>query len=534
MDIRDAHARLIADEWDERDEYANPRAKLTFWTKDLDLYGFRADHESLTFSRIKSKPGSASMLFPANEFYTAYFYGQHRNAARPISIDLPGVRSLYLVVDFGYVRQGRRQYIEVTCLDVLQLLAALRLWPMPWLPAELQPLHYWYGFGPAASVCGAAVMANLVRVQAGLFNLPSLKNPFQSITQLGDALWPCMVNPRNKFLRDTSTWVTTTWRMDEALGAVTEVCDTENLQLTYQFYIPWLDDQPFPEIMRLNRPTVIFDFVEKGAPTGMTGTLIDGIIRTGIALAGDGLDWITYPILADDTWRAYLDRAAGALGMLPNRPLALYTTGEYSPISQFSQRSYVATASRVTAGGKSPDWMNTLMVTGANLGLAALGGAIGAPGVLQLGAFEGLVKDKVMAFHSQEDRRRAETGGAMRLRETFAESASTGLSLNTAAGMKTAHWSTRDYETHAIEVTNGAPYYIGKHLIEGDPVAVELPGGSGDVAIDTLDQFDYEESRTAVGLKLYVGSPAPKEPGAAALAKVRNTAQWLHRAALSQ
>lgn len=532
IDLRGAHVDLLADEAKERQEFANPRAQLTFWTKDLDVWGYGSDHRELKFSSIKNKPGGSTFLLPDDEHYAAYFAGQHRNTARPISVDLPGWRTLWLVTSFKRVRKGWQRWWEVTAVDPLQFFASMRLWPCPWFPAEFQPIHYWYGIGPAASVMGAAALANFVRLQTGMWSFPNANNLFAFLPDIKNALWPLMVNPRNKFLRDTSKWTTTTWRMDEALGAFQEVCAAENIQMTYQFFIPWLDEQPFPELMRLDRPTVIFDFVEKGAPAGMTGTIVDGIIRTGLEMADDAMEWITYPILDSDTYDAYLDPLREKLGMLPARPLALYTTGDWSPCESFEQTGYVGLASRITAGGKSPDWVNTLAVNGANLALGAIGAAFGFPG-LQLGAFEGLVKNKIMAFHSMEDPKRVQTGGAMRFREGWAESSSTGLSLNTFAGMKTAHFLTRDYETHAIEVANGSPYFIGKHLETGDPVAVEKPGGS--VAVDCVDQVDYEESRSALGkLVLHIGSPAPKEPGSAALAKVRQTAGWLNRVALAE
>lgn len=532
-DMRAVFATLLGDEKAERDEYAYPRSELTFWSSDLKILGYRSTHRDLKFSRIKSTPGGFSASWPADdEVVIDYFYGQHRNTARPISVVTGGKRSLYMVTDFGPVFDGGKWWIEAIGLDVLQHLAALRLWPMPWLPAEAQLLQYWYGIGPAASVCGAAVEANLIRVQTGMYNMPTLKNPFRFLPDLGNALWPMIVNPRNKFIRDTSTWVTTTWRMDEALAATKEVADNENLQITYQFFVPWEDEQPFPEILKLDRPTVIFDWVEKGAPTGMTGTAVDGIIRTGIALAGDAMKWITYPILDTDTYDDYLNQILAKTGMLPNKPICLYTLDQYSPVNKASQRTFISTASRITAGGKSPDWMNALAVNGANLALGAIGQSIPGLGGLSLGVFEGLVKDKLFAFHTWEDPQREQTGGPMRFRETFAESASTGLSMNTMAGMKSAHWATRDYETHQIEVTNGSPYYFGRHFEEGDPIAVELPNKT--IAISTVDQVDVEDSRSAQGkLTLSIGAPTPKEPGALALAKTRQTAQWLHRAVLA-
>lgn len=532
FDIRQAFAGLTWDEKDERDLLAHPKAELQLRDKNNRLWGISGDYRELKFTEKENAPGSITFTVPDDEFYREYFYQFPKGQARPVVVQLPYYRTMWLITDFKRVRKGLNRYIEVSGVGALEYLNWIHLWPCPWLPAEWQPIHYWFAIGPSCTNMAAALAANLVRLQGELYSIPTgnLLNP-ESYNLFKKAFHPIVVNPRNKLIGDTSTWIMASWRMEKAMDAFTEICQTEGITMTATLFDPDAgDEQPFPEFMHLDEPTLIIDFIEKGAPIGMTGTLVDGLFRTGVIMADDALEWIFYPILNDDNYKDYLQKA---FGMIPGKPFACYTTGQWSPIPSFEQTTHIPTASRVTAGGKSPEWLNSLMVTGANLAIGALGAAIGLPG-LQIGIFESLIKNTVMAFHTMEDIGRANEGGPWRLRETFAESSTTGLSLTTFAGMKSAHYKTRGYVSHAIEVSNGAPYFAGKDLNCGDPVGVELFDAT--VEVDRLKEISYEDSRSVRGqLQLQIGSPdAEREPGSIALTKMRQAFAWVNRVALSE
>ncbi|MCF8605158.1 hypothetical protein L5I01_17525 [Gordonia sp. HY442] len=531
MSLRDAYATLTRDEADERDEFLNPRAYVEFKTKDMKTWGVCGDYRDLKFTDQKNKAGSLSITLPDDEHWRAYFDGQPKRTVRPIVIRLPGYTTLWFITSFTRTRKGLSRYYEVGAVGALEHLNWLRIWPCPWFPPEFQPIKFWFGLGPASSVMAGAYAANLVRVQGSLWSIPTgnLLN-LQSWNILKTALHPIIINPRNKIIKDTSPWIASSWRMDKAMDAFTEVCDAENMQMTATFFDPDVDPQPFPEFAVLTEPKLIIDFVEKGAPVGWTGTLIDGFFRTGLAMADDFMQWILYPILGEEQYDDYLQKAAGAIA---DKPIAIYTTGDYSPVDEFEQTTHVGLATRITAGGKSPDWLNNSIVTGLNLLLGGLGSMFGLPG-LSLGIFDGLVKDTIMAFHSQEDLRAANEAGPWRFREDFGESSATGLTLNIFAGMKSQHFKNRAYVSHAITASNGAPYFIGKDLELGDLIGVELADGT--VEVDYLEEITYEDSRSVRGrYTLQIGRPdAEREPGSIALSKIRGLGTWITRLALSE
>lgn len=531
MSVRGAFATLTRDEQAERDEYANPRAHVELRTKDMKVWSIAGDYLDLTFTDKRSAAGGLTMSVPCDSHYSDYFDGQPKATVRPIVVRLPGYTTLWFVTKFTRRWKGRRRYYDIEAVGALEHLAWIRLWPCPWFMAEFQPIKYWFGLGPVATMCSLALAANLVRLQGNLWSMPT-GNLFDLNTWnvIKRAFHPIIVNPRNKVISDTTKWDSATWRMDQALDAFTEVCNANDVQITYQFFDPDVDEQPFPEFGTLDEPKLIIDFVEKGQPVGWTGTLLDGFFRTGVEVASDGLGWVLYPILGDDGYEAYTEAVDE---FISNKPIAIFGTGQWSPATDVEQTTHTSMSSRVTAGGKSPEWLNTALVSGANLLLGLLGTAIGVPG-LQLGIFDSLLKDTIMAFHSSEDLQRANEAGDWRFKETFAESSSTGLSMQTFAGMKSANYATRPYISHSITIQNGSPYFIGKTLNLGDLVGVEKD--NGEVEVEFLEEITYEDSREARGkLTLQIGRPdAEREPGSIALGKTRRLANWLTRAALSE
>ena len=142
-------------------------------------------------------------------------------------------------------------------------------------------------------------------------------------------------------------------------------------------------------------------------------------------------------------------------------------------------------------------------------------------------------KDVALAFHSLEDSRAAAAGGPWRFREAFADSQSTGLSLQIVQAMKSTAFAHRGYTSHAATVANGQPYLVGHHLKVGYPVGVEMPN-DGTVEVDRVTEITYSDSRDARGaITIQVGSgEAEQEPGERGLGKIRRFASWIHRVSM--
>lgn len=528
---RQAYADFARDVQADEATYANPRSHLRFWTKKMEVWGPCGDFEDLEFVDKENTPGGLSIKVPDNEHWRAYFYGQSRYAVRPITVDLPGYRTLWFTTSFGRIREGRKQWIQVEAVHAMEHLNWIRIWPDWYFPPEFQPSKFATGIGGAVTVCKGLLFGNLIRLQAPLFSIPT-GNLFEFGTWnlLRNALWPIIVNPRGTGFSDTSRWAAVSARMDKYLDVAQEVCELNNISITMDLFIYGEDEQPFPEYAHLDRNTLIVNFVEKGPHFSFTGTVIDGLIRTVVEMADDAINWVTYPILGDNGWDDYLQEAAGTL---PGKPFALYRTGKYATTGRVEQMTHIPMATRATGGGKSPGWMNDIVVNAGNFVVGWIGLALGIPG-LSLGVLTDRLKDTVMAFHSVEDLRLANEAGPWRFKEAFVPSEGTGLSLNTYAAMWSTLWGVRGYQSTAIEVTNGAPYFVGRDVNKGDPIAYELPDGS--VEVEHLREIRYSESSSTAGRGRFVlqigDGRAEQEPGAIALGKFRKLASTLTRVAL--
>lgn len=526
----DAFAAFGAEAEADWQEYGRPSARVRFLTKFGDVFGPCGDWADLTFADKELEAGGLSFRVPDDEPWREYFYRQSKYATRPLVIDLPGgYQTLWFVVSFGRIREKRKRWIQVDAVAAIEHFNWIRVWPDWYFPAEWQPSKEHISVGGACTVLKEQLQGNLIRLQAPLFAIPSgnLFDP-QTYNLFRNAFWPMVVDPRRTGFFDTSKWCMTTARMDKYMDLVTEVCQAHNLSPVIRWFNPGEHEQPFPEHMVLDRPTMIVDFVENGNGFRFTGTVIDGLLRTGVELADDALEWITYPILGEERWDG---RISKGLGMDPV-PVAVYRYGKYSTVGRLEEVTHIPMSTRATGGGKSPGWMNDLMVNGANLVLGAIGAALGVPG-LQLGSLTDRVKDIAFAFHSVENLSLANEAGPWRFKETFTPSEGTGLSLNLWQSMWSSLWQVRGYMSTLVEVANGAPYWVGRDIRKGSPVGIEK--SDGEVEVEYLREIHYEQRSPAVPgrFKLQIGEGnAEREPGAIALGKIRKVVSTVTRVAL--
>lgn len=503
---RQAYAALTAVEQQERDEYGHPRAHVRFMTKNMQVWSPCGDYNELRFTEKVNTPGGLTILIPDDDHWGEYFYGQPRDTARPIVVDLPGWRTFWLTVSFSRVKQGRRRFIEVSAVDCIEYLNWMRIWPDPGMPPEFQPSKHRSPVGPAATVCAAIMIPELQRLQGGL--------------------WPIMTHARFYRSPDGTSWTAGTYRMDKVLDAVTDISNSENLQIVPTLYIHGEDPQPFPQWHVLNRTTLIFDFVPRSGAQALTGTVTGGLLRTGIEIAKDLFEWIQYPIL-DPSSPQDINEMSGRDGQV----FPVYRAGEWSPVDELSQTVHLPMASRITGGGKSPDFVNDVAVGVVDGVVTFLASLVGLQGFVP-GFIKERVKDVAFAFHSLEDRRAAEIAGPWRLREAFTDSQSSGLSLQVWQSMKSTAFAHRGYTSHSVVVENGSPYLVGKHIKTGWPAGVEMPDATFE--IDQVTEISYEDSRSAKGrIVLQIGSgDAEQEPGAKGLSKIRRIGGWLHRVSM--
>lgn len=515
-------AGMIAADDEDRDRLRSGDSLVRFWTGGdrLALWAPCGNHQDLKLSDSDLSHGTLSCTLPGNEVWDEYFSGLPEFLARLVSVDPPeGDRLSYIITDVDRVPVGDGHVWELNAVATTRYLD-FSLWPDPLLPPEIQISGSWRGVGPAVTVLKTAWALNLARLQSELWSIP-VTNPFDPGTWnlIAKASNPVIVNPRGTGLHDTSGWILTEWRMDNCWTETVEICKAMSLSPRATLWLPG-DPQPFPEWLRLTEPRIVVDVVPSPRELRFTGTLADGAIREAIKIADDAFDWIMYPILGPDGGiEDSLERARGPL------PIPVYRAGEWSPIADATTTTSYPSATRATVGGRSPDWLNSLIADGVGSGVAALGTAIGMPG-LRLGFLEKLAQNRLLAFHSVENRALAAEAGRWRLRESFAGSQTTALSLQAAEAAKSTLWATRGRVSRKAVVNNGAPYFYGRHLRVGGIVAVEHDDGTA--TVDTLSAVEIVGDQVTLTLS----TPEPSEPGLYALTKIREASGWLNRLAM--
>lgn len=262
------------------------------------------------------------------------------------------------------------------------------------------------------------------------------------------------------------------------------------------------------------------DIVPSARQVQFTGTVLDGAIRKAIKIADDAWDWLTYPFLSPE---------GSILEDLEGDPLKMgipvYRSGQWSPITDATRTITYPTSSRSTVGGKSPDWVNTIVADGLGVAVSAIGSAVGLPG-LRLGFLEKMAENRILAYHSIEDRALAAEAGRWRMRESFAGSQTTALTLQAAEAAKSDRWANRGRVSRQVTVVNGSPYFVGRHLRVGRPVAIEHDDGTA--TVETVAGIDHDGNGPVT---VSLSHPEPSEPGAYALGETRKVAGWVNRLA---
>lgn len=525
-EMREKFAKIEEQANKDRQVYGYPRAHVRMMTKHMEVKAICTDYRELKFSDKMNAAGSLQLKLPSTEKWIEAIADVDVDEVIPIIVDLPGYQTVWFVTDAYEIEdEDGAEFIEVVAINSWEYMNRMVFWASPAAPAEFQLPKEWVGIGSAISLLKYwFILPNLVRLQAPLYGLPDGDLlSLQTWNLLRNAQWPIMVKPTS-IIHDTSPIVALSTRFEVGGQAVGDILKTEGLQLTTEIYIHGESEQPFPDIMILERTTIIIDIVQKADLRAFTGTFVDGIIRTGLEILDSGLSWLAYPILTQDDYSDYFQTL---FGTLPYKPWIVFHKGtvRYSKVGKHKPM-----ASRATVGGHSPEWMNKLAVAASNTLLGLLGTAIGIPG-LGVGILEDEVKNVAMAFHTWEDRGRATRAGPWRFREVFKE-ASSGLSLNALAAIKTALWENRGYLSHEIKVTNGKPFYLGLHLGLGDPCGYEK---RGKIHTDYVYGIDYEDTPSVRGdVVMQIGDGTRDlDPGALALGKIRSFGSALNKMALA-
>lgn len=406
-------------------------------------------------------------------------------------------------------------------------------YPNPWFPAEFQwpKIYIWYG--PAKFGILQLLHVNLIRrFQPGFVPFPDNFSP-ASYQRMNIDDWAQIVDPRGlNHWTDTSLHTIIVTRMGRFDEIVKPILEDAGLRLVATRWLPG-DPQPFPEHATLRLPTLIWSIEEAGGVRGPTGTLIDGFILLVRSITDDGVE-DEYDAVPYDPPVEYREASWGTKVAAPaavfyraQRWTAIEGSGQVG-VKRWRRTVHKALGNAILTGGRSPGWLNTGIKMLVNAALAWIGMIFMNPG-LTLGLLDDQVEDVVLAFHRIVLTSRAEKMGRDRYGEVWETSGATGFSISTLAALRAGVEATRPYMTYELEIVNGAPYMLGRHIDIGDPVSAEI-GHSGRIYTDQLRSKRLEFDRAGTSATITIGVDSEEKSPSARLGRLLESVKQVTQA----
>ena len=135
----------------------------------------------------------------------------------------------------------------------------------------------------------------------------------------------------------------------------------------------------------------------------------------------------------------------------------------------------------------------------------------------------------VLAFWRHGFKSRGAGMGRDRYGEVWETTGSTGFSISTIAAVRAGANATKPYTSYELEIVNGAPYMVGRHIDLGDPVSAEI-GRSGRLYTDELRTKRTEFDASGVRLVIAIGVDSEEKSAAARLGRLLESVKQVTQA----
>lgn len=505
-----------------RDQHAPPRVYL--YDKNWSFVQVVSGEIEGNFDRVLLDTGEAALTYQGDNPIVSYVIdGLEEEEDVHIRIEASGVRWTGKAATIEYNGTSDRDTVTIKFLHDYEHIKKIICYSNPLLFAELQwPKHFLFA-GPSVAGMRTLVFLNLLRRFGPLWSLP--ENIFSAASwqqHLDPNRWPIIVMPQYNFFTDTSAWSVISTRFGNAHDVMLPIARDAGIQIVCERWFPG-DPQPAPGHATLVEPTLVVDFVDKSGVRGPTGTPLDGLFRVASTILEDGVSEIQE--ILDPTAPPPEYGQPGFFGTVNTYPWVSYRHGQrtgLSGISSWKMTIHKPLAGSVLTGGKSPAWVNAGIKLLINAVLGWLGMLFGNP-ALGIGIFDDQVEDVVLAFHHIPHPQRQAKMGRGQYGEHWETGGGTGFSLSALQSIRAGLWRTRAFTSYALEVNNGAPYWVGKHFVEGDRIVADVKrtqNGLGGLYVDQVESIGVSWSRSQdTTCKVQLGERGASDTPGAALAK---------------
>lgn len=475
---------------------ARKRPTVRVWDKDWNMIGLLVGEIEGSFEERLNDTGEGMIRLFGDHKFADWMIREVAEAEDiHMTVDSPGKRWSGKVRTISDRQTaGGFEYVEVKLLHDYEHLKKIICYSNPLLPPEFQWPKIWMWAGPSIFGIKTLIFLNLLRRFTSMWSLP--ENIFDANSwknNLNPANWPIVIVPGN-FFTDTSMWTVLTTRFGNLHDVIQPTLKDAGLHLTVTRWLPG-DAQPAPTHFTLTKPTLVLDIIDKSGVRGPSGTALDGLLKLGAHILEDGVSEVI-SILEPGTPPEEYDRP-GYLGTVNTAPYVSWRNGMktgLTGITEWEMTIHKALAGAVVTGGKSPDWVNSgikLLINGV---LGYIGMIFGNP-ALALGIFDSQVEDVILAFHRVPHNIRQSIMGSNQYGEHWENTGGTGFSVAALQAVRIGMWKTRAYTSFKFNVTNGAPYWIGRHFDLGDRVSAEI-GKTNRLYVDQICALRQTWSRT--------------------------------------
>lgn len=496
---------------DEQEQWRAPDANVRFWSKFMEEEGVENSYLRLQHSKKRNATGALAMTLPHDTLFRDLLLNNPdgEDAMIPITSDTNGDRWSGKVDRVSLLRdQDGSETIEVSAICDWNHVATTCLWASPWAPILAQFPRHDYKIGPSATVICSYLANNLARLQLGS-PLPEFANAPEWM-DAGSSMWPIAIVPVDP-RTDTSVWVGGAARFDMASPFIDKWLDEAGLVLTAEMFLPEEDEQPAPEWLWLDRPTIVLRIENKSNTVGPTGTPQDGIISWVEEFLDDGVTPVRYPVFEQEF--DYEDQEAygkvGPLGTKTRLPWIWYFQSEFDGIGESDISVHKPMATDILVGGRSPSWVNAAIEIAIKNMLAWLGLLIGVPGLDAL--YRGQLDDVFLAFNVGRDMGRVQRAGPFAWREHFVTGSEKAFTIDGFMALRQGLHDTRGYTSKKVSVHDNAPYIYGRlgHFVVGDQIGFQL----GELIFtDYVTEATFTDDRqTAAQWTLTIGDGADEE-----------------------
>lgn len=410
-----------------------------------------------------------------------------------------------------------KRVLRVSVKHDYEHLKKIRVWPNPFLPAEIQIPKAWTLIGPADWAMATTLHLQLLRKNASLWMIPDDPLDIAQWVNLDMSNWNMVVKPIG-LLDSVAPLATISSRFKDFHTAVKDVAADAQLTILCRRYLDG-DPQPIPG-KTLRHGCLVIEIVDKSGwqtQTAFGGNILTGLQRAMVSIGADGMTEGVHYIEHPDFPPEYSQ--PGYNGTRPEAPWVVLEDGPYTGVESTEYEYTPPGAVQFVTGGHSMPGVNEAM----KATVIGLGGMLGTvlAGQSQLGSVieaiaAPLYTDTLFAFQAHKMHERIAQSGNDFYFEDWVDGSDRAYTLSALIAMRKAKFDTREKESAVIEMNDGAPYSVGAEgygdLFLGDRVAVHAAGMPRDLLfVQQVRKLEYTFSEDKRGWEVTLGDVTAKD-----------------------